>query len=96
MEDLLFHTQTVVQQVCECAGGHLVASNSTNANAKVQLPRKAAKDHGNATRNGYLESLIRASNPERRLQKFTAQDLAYARYHLDEELLNEFRYSIPS
>ncbi|CAB9524040.1 expressed unknown protein [Seminavis robusta] len=98
LEDLMFHPQAMIQQVCECAGGRLVDETvrirAQSTKESHSFPHEKEKDKKTA-RNGYLESMIHYGNPLLRLQGFTPLDLQYAAYYLDPKLMQEFHYNMP-
>ena len=84
-EDLIFQPVTVLQEIADCVEGTL-------ANP-IQYQVASSKTHGSGT--DYVKALIKTADTELRLHNLTANDLDFARTHLDEELLRLFRYNLP-
>ena len=89
MEDLVFHGETVVPQLCECAG--------MKARKKLRHTTEVAnRNHGieqNATDQGLLRSIIRYGNVTKRRDGYPDFQLEAARDVLGEtELMEVFHY----
>lgn len=86
-EDLLFHAEETVSQVCECGGGTM--------KPRFRYIEDSAKGEGgpHAGSAGFLASLAMYGNKTLRMGIFKDGDLEYARHHLDTELLQIFGYA---
>mmetsp|Transcript_4543 Transcript_4543/g.5795 ORF Transcript_4543/g.5795 Transcript_4543/m.5795 type:complete len:396 (+) Transcript_4543:38-1225(+) len=82
-EDVLFHTEEVVSQVCECAGGTM------NTEFEYVYSPRTTKKHG------FLEAVIKYGRSDTRLEGLTGADIEFARKSLDLELMEKFRYHVP-
>ena len=89
-EDILFHADEVVSQLCDCVGGG-------RRGGKLKYPEDSAKDAaaGHEGSNGLLNALIRYGNPGKRLEGWTKKDWEYAGGHLDWDLMDRYGYSHP-
>ena len=84
-EDMLLLPTQVLQRVADCAG--------TKVADVISYQTGSAKGHGSHTT--FLKAIQKTGDPERRRAGMTPQDLAYAREHLDPELLQQFHYQVP-
>lgn len=95
MEDLVFHTSNVTEQICQCAGGRL------STKRKFQYVRNSAKEdelHEFQYETTMLDAMIRygsATNQDR-LKGMTQEDAAYAQSVLRPDLMDMFGYSYPN
>jgi hypothetical protein len=86
MEDLVFHAETVVPQLCECAG--MSYRGELKHTGEI-----ANRNHGieqNATDQGLLRSIIRYGNVTKRRDGYPQFQLDAAREVLGETNLMEF------
>jgi len=90
-EDMLFHANEVINQLCSCVGGR------RRNHGHLLYPMDSAKpDEGtHAGSNGLTEALIRYGDPKKRMEGWTREDWNYARDHLDEGLMERYGYSWP-
>ena len=88
-EDLLFHAEDVVSKVCECGGGTMARD--------FRYVEGSAKGEGgpHAGSAGFLASLVTYGNSTLRMKGILtdANDVEYARIHLDKDLLEMFGYA---
>ena len=89
-EDILFHTEEVITQVCKCGGGTLI----NNKNGIVLDGGNAKAAHHNGS-NGLLGAMLRYGKHEKRIENFTKGDVSYAKDTLDKGLMDLFGYSNP-
>jgi hypothetical protein len=94
MEDLLFHAEQVVQQVCTCVGG------STTSPKQFQYITDSAKHgaiHGTDKTN-LVTAMIRYGNSAilNRTNGMTNEDQDYAQHNLDKQLMRLFGYQHPN
>jgi len=89
-EDLMFHAEDTVTEICKCGGG-------TMRSKKLRYVEDSAKGQGgpHAGSAGFLASLITYGNSTLRNEGILtdARDLEYARKHLDKELMDMFGYA---
>jgi len=88
-EDLLFHAEETVSQVCACGGGTMrPIFRYEESSAKGQSGPHA----GSA---GFLASLVTYGNSTLRMEGILTdgRDVEYARQHLDKELMDIFGYA---
>jgi hypothetical protein len=91
-EDLLFFPSKVTSQICECAGGRMQSHKFDYPAAST----KVGDAHGKKEdRTGYMHAIIKYGTEKGRWQGMTPQDLAFAREHLDAELMKTFAYPAP-
>ena len=87
-EDLLFHAEETVSQVCECGGGTI--------NPKFRYVEDSAKGQKgpHAGSAGFMASLVTYGNRTLRMEEIltTKWDVEYFRNHVDKELLDLFSY----
>ncbi|KAL3822696.1 hypothetical protein ACHAXA_009578 [Cyclostephanos tholiformis] len=88
-EDLLFHAEYVVSQVCACGGGTMTRD--------FRYVEGSAKGQGgpHAGSAGFLASLVTYGNSTLRMTGILTDknDVEYARMHLDKGLLDLFGYA---
>ncbi len=88
-EDLLFHAEETITEVCECGGGTM--------NRVFRYVEDSAKGQKgpHAGSAGFLASLITYGNRTLRMNQTltTHADVEYFRKNVDEDLMNIFSYS---
>ena len=88
-EDLLFHAEETVSQICKCGGGAM--------KPRFRYVEDSAKgDFGpHAGSAGFLASLINYGNRTLRMEGILTDenDAEYARKHLDKHLMDLFGYA---
>lgn len=88
-EDLLFHAEDTVAQICACGGGTM--------RGNFKYVEDSAKGEGgpHAGSAGFLASLVTYGNRTLRMEGILEDrnDLDYARQHLDKELMELFGYA---
>lgn len=90
LEDLVFHAKEVVTQICSCIGGTVVDDfRYVSETAKVGDDNIHGKDRTN------LFKWFTKWHLEDRTKNMTKEDRAYAREHLDPDLLKKFQYEHP-
>jgi hypothetical protein len=92
-EDLLFHTPYVLDQIRECAGAEWVYD-------EFQFVTQAVKTHPYFEKYKKQVGLIGAmmsygQDHGKRLSGMTADDIAYAKAHLDADLMLDLSYDLP-
>jgi len=89
-EDLLFHHDEVMTQVCECAGGTVTKDieNFVGVSAKGEFGPHTGG-------SGLLSSIQRYGHAEKRVERMTKEDLVYARGRLRGDMMEAFGYSYP-
>jgi hypothetical protein len=90
-EDVVFHPKQITKTVCECAGGQLDPDRPFHF--IVDSAKKGAA-HG-TEKTSYVDALIKYGTEEGRYKGFDADDLEYAREHLDPDLMRLFGYRYP-
>jgi hypothetical protein len=90
LEDLVYHPQAVLTQVCHCVEGIL--------SEHLTLPEKSVKQgadniHGKV-KTGLLDAMIKHAQGNR-THGMTLDDLQFAREVLDESIMKEFGYHHP-
>ena len=90
-EDLLLHTETVMTEVCNCAGGEVI--NNENGIHLEEEPAKDPKLHGMSS--GLVSAILKYGNPTHRTKLFTENSLHYMKDHLNSETMKAFSYSYP-
>ena len=87
-EDVLFHPESTVRQLCQCAGGDLVG--------QFKFPQKSAKSgkgHGpEGSSSNHTTALSRYGNAKARYEAFSTKDLEFAETHLKATLMGLFGY----
>ena len=89
-EDLLFHSEDVVRQVCHCATGEMLHDNDGKGFQYIQESAKQGKVHSGS--NGLLSALIKYGNTKLRKEQYLEEDLQFARQNLDSKLMEMFNY----
>lgn len=88
-EDLLFHLEEVIKEVCECVGGTATEDMSIIADS-------AKGDSGpHSGSGGLLSAIKRYGHKEQRLEGMNKDDIKYARNVLIEDTMKVFGYSYP-
>ena len=100
MEDLIFHTQSTIRQVCHCAGGRLYSDNDDNnspSTSQFQYITDSAKadSPGHDTSTGLAEAWIKYSRPLGPMAGMVANDYHAAVRALDSQLMLQFGYQHP-
>jgi hypothetical protein len=93
MEDLVFHTRNVTEQICTCAGGRL-------RNTTFHYIKKSAKEgelHEFQYETTMLDAMIRygSATHQDRTRGMTRQDMEYAQGVISKDLMNIFDYQYP-
>jgi hypothetical protein len=91
MEDLVFHTQSTIDQICQCVGGHLVQGRPfqyVHESAKKDSP-------GHDTRTGYVEAWIKYSRPLAVEAGFAHDDFRATLEGVDQRIMDLFGYLHP-
>jgi hypothetical protein len=89
-EDLIFHAKEVTTQVCNCAGGTMQPRFSYIQNsAKKGTPGAHGKD---GEKTSFIDAIVKYGKETSRLDGFTADDIAFARSHLNLKLMDLFGY----
>lgn len=89
-EDLLFHLEEVMTEVCHCGGGTLI----NHENGIVLISENAKAGHNNGS-NGLLGAMLRYGFDDKRTETLSREDLKYAKDQLSMNLMNLFSYSYP-
>ncbi|CAM9298465.1 unnamed protein product [Chrysoparadoxa australica] len=84
-EDLLFHQEEIVKEVCECSGGVMAE--------EFQAVTSQAKWHGAPTDR--KKALERYSDPAARQAGLRERDIEYVSQHVSQRLLEKFNYLVP-
>jgi hypothetical protein len=88
-EDLLFHAEETISQICDCAGGKM--------RPRFRYVEDSAKgDSGpHAGSAGFLASLVTYGNSTKRMKDILTDeaDYEYAKENLDEKLMKDFGYA---
>jgi len=88
-EDLIFHAEETISQVCACGGGTM--------KPKFRYVEESAKGTGgpHAGSAGFLASLVTYGNKTLRMKGILTddRDTEYAREHLDKDLMDVFGYA---
>jgi len=88
-EDLIFHLEEVLTQVCHCGGGEVEGDiKMISESAKGDI-----KAHANA--NGLIGAISRYGHSEKRTEGMTKDDLHYAQATLRKDLMDFFGYLYP-
>ncbi len=90
-EDLLFHLEEVMTQICKCGGGTLI----NNENGMI-LQEKSAKESQTKGSNGLLRAMLRYGHGELRTDGFTKDEETYAKETLRKDLMDLFGYTHPT
>jgi hypothetical protein len=96
MEDILFHADTVLPQICECLGGKINNGGQVKHFAMI-ANRNQGIDESGGIRSGLLRSVINYGNITKRRDGYPAFQLVAAKDTLDSKLMNllEYRYEEP-
>eukprot|EP00978_Attheya_sp_CCMP212_P045863 scaffold363778_cov42-Attheya_sp.AAC.1 len=88
-EDMVFHTQDVITQICQCAGGTIPRKNG-----KIKYTLESAKilEGGHSSETGLMEAMIHYGNLTRRSDGFSREDILFANQHLASNLMTDFGY----
>ena len=90
-EDLLFHLEEVVTEICHCAGGTVI-----NSEKGIHLQNDAVKKgKAHTGSNGLLSAISRYGSKEHRLDTMTKNDIQYANTNAESELMKLFHYNYP-
>ena len=90
MEDLIFHADTVLPQMCECVGGKLRGSRVQQITEIAN--RNAGIDRSSGKNSGLLRSIVNYGNITRRRDGYPAFQLVAAKEILDSRLMNVMGY----
>jgi hypothetical protein len=91
-EDLIFHPRSVIETVCNCAGGALIDPSHFRY---IVNSAKLGQQHGQI-RTGYVDAIIRYGRGDQRWQgTMTDADRNYATRHLNRQLMDVFGYHYP-
>jgi len=88
-EDLLFHLDEVMTQVCQYGGGTLI--NQENG---MSLNQGSAKP-GHHGSNGLLDAMLRYGHDDNRIDNMSTDELKYANDILRKDLIELFGYNNP-
>jgi hypothetical protein len=90
-EDLVFHTESVITQVCKCAGGNLFDGPfkyiQGSAKGETQMVHRGG--------NGLVQSMKKYGSVANRVKSFQEKDLEFAEDHLRRDMMETFHYSTP-
>jgi hypothetical protein len=90
-EDILFHLEQVITQVCHCGGGKLM--NHENG---IHLKSESAKQGGSHQgASGLLSAILRYGSEKHRLDGMTKDDIEYAKADVNSDLMQLFGYNYP-
>jgi hypothetical protein len=89
-EDLLFHAEAVVEQICECGGGKIY--NMTDFKYSVDSAKQGAAHKG---ANGLVKSIVKYSDKSKRVKSFASEDLEYATKTVKMDIMDIFNYAKP-
>lgn len=87
-EDLIYHAESVVKQLCKCVGGVM----ADEAFRQQERSAKWGIGHENAEFTGLADAQERAADRKRRLQNYSAEDLRFVRENWLGELARRFHY----
>lgn len=83
-EDLIFHAEEVVENVCRCGGGRMMEHFTYKT------------DSNNLSVGAFLaDSMISYGKVMGRIERFSTEEVAQARENLDNDLMRKFRYAYP-
>mmetsp|Transcript_24368 Transcript_24368/g.44072 ORF Transcript_24368/g.44072 Transcript_24368/m.44072 type:complete len:491 (-) Transcript_24368:31-1503(-) len=88
-EDLLFHAEAVLNQVCACAGGKMRLDDA------VYYKREPKEGNGHRSDSSFVKALIRYGSETTRISGFLPADLNYTQKHLRSDLMDTLHYSYP-
>lgn len=91
-EDLLFHAEEVVTQVCACVGGR--RRHGGKFQHLEESPKAGIEGHQGGG-SGLVEAMIRYGDPALRLEGWTERDWEYAAAHLEGGLMDKYGYTRP-
>ena len=96
MEDMVFHADTVLPQVCECLGGTLNNGGHVKHYAMI-ANQNIGIDKSMGVNSGLLRSVVNYGNITKRRDGYPAFQLEAAKDTLDSKLMNllEYRYEEP-
>jgi hypothetical protein len=90
-EDLLFHLEEIVTEICHCVGGTVI-----NSKKGIHLQSGAAKKgEFHSGSNGLLSAISRYGSKKHRLDTMTEDDIQYANKNVGSELMKTFHYNYP-
>ena len=89
-EDLLFHGEEVVRQVCDCVGG--VFTDDFQYVEDSAKPNTLKVHKGS---NGLVQAMVQYGDPAKRLTGFTERDMEYADVAMNKELMEKYGYRPP-
>ena len=99
MEDLVFHAQTVVPQLCECAGAEFKGAGGKNGKGEGEIKHYARVANDNSGIDvskghdtGLLRSIIKYGNFTNRRKGYPKFQLEAAKEILDSRLMNLLAY----
>lgn len=92
LEDLTFHGQTVIPQICECAGGTVRNNGQIRQHAKIANGHNHAVDTSSGEFSGLLRSVIKYGNITRRRDGYPDFQLEAAKEVLDPRLMELLGY----
>ena len=96
-EDLLFHAEDTVTQLCDCVGGRRRGRGRRRDDDKFRYPKESVKlglkGHKGGT-SGLLDAIIRYGDPNMRLEGWTQRDWQYSADNLDQGLMDKYGYSM--
>jgi hypothetical protein len=90
-EDLLFHLEEVLTEVCHCGGGLLI---NYEEHGFVLGDENAKANHNNGS-NGLLGAMLRYGFDSKRVETFTKDDVNYAKKALRQDMMQIFSFSYP-
>jgi len=91
-EDILFHLEEVLTQVCHCGGGEVIQKRSA-MHLKSQAAKRGTVHNGSS---GLLSAITTYGSATHRLDGMTADDIKFANEHARSDLMELFSYSYPS
>ena len=90
-EDLLFHLEEIVTEICHCVGGTVI-----NSKKGIHLQSGAVKKgKAHTGSNGLLSAISRYGSKKHRLDTMTEDDIQYANTNAGSELMKLFNYNYP-
>mmetsp|Transcript_16719 Transcript_16719/g.31675 ORF Transcript_16719/g.31675 Transcript_16719/m.31675 type:complete len:422 (-) Transcript_16719:833-2098(-) len=90
-EDILFHLDKVITQVCHCGGGKLI-NHENGIHLKSESVKKGGSHQGSS---GLLSAIIRYGSDKHRLDGMTKEDIEYATSNVNADLMKSFGYNYP-
>lgn len=88
MEDLMFHGEHVIGQLCDCIGG-----TSKRGENFVHMASSVKAAHAGTAGTGLLQAIINYGNITKRRDKFAINQLQAANDLLDKQLMELFGYT---